>query len=177
MFEKDIDIKEFTNNLFNLYTLYQSYAWENDKLKIKIEIDERILNISLYKDNRMIDYLNILFDESELQKYNFISLLFVTKILEKRVIHYNSENNTFTNSKQLPYLIILVKNKGILDDLLKVSEFINNNQDDKLYDYIDSKYKRLKFKNKKIEFKDNESICNKITRTKILKREGLGYYE
>ena len=74
MLGKDIDIKEFTNNLFNLYTLYQSYAWENDKLKIKIEIDERILNISLYKDNRMIDYLNILFDESELQKYNFISL-------------------------------------------------------------------------------------------------------
>ena len=110
MFGKDIDIKEFTNNLFNLYTLYQSYAWENDKLKIKIEIDERILNISLYKDNRMIDYLNILFNESELQKYNFISLLFVTKILEKRVIHYNSENNTFTNSKQLPYLIILVTN-------------------------------------------------------------------
>ena len=175
MFGKDIDIKEFTNNLFNLYTLYQSYAWENDKLKIKIEIDERILNISLYKDNRMIDYLNILFDESELQKYNFISLLFVTKILEKRVIHYNSENNTFTNSKQLPYLIILVKNKGILDDLLKVSEFINNNQDDKLYDYIDDAYKRLKFKNKKIKSENDDIVSNKISLTKALKREG--HYE
>ena len=177
MLGKDIDIKEFTNNLFNLYTLYQSYAWENDRLKIKIEINERMLNISLYKDNSMIDYLNILFDEDEMIKYNFISILLVTKILEKRVIHYNSENNTFTNSKQLPYLIILVKNKGILENLLKVSLFINNNQDDKLYDYIDDAYKRLKFKNKRIEFKDNESICNKITRTKILKREGLGYYE
>ena len=175
MLGKDIDIKEFTNNLFNLYTLYQSYAWENDKLKIKIEIDERILNISLYKDNRMIDYLNILFDESELQKYNFISLLFVTKILEKRVIHYNSENNTFTNSKQLPYLIILVKNKGILDDLLKVSEFINNNQDDKLYDYIDDAYKRLKFKNKRIESENDDIVSNKISLTKALKREG--HYE
>lgn len=175
MLGKDIDIKEFTNNLFNLYTLYQSYAWENDKLKIKIEIDERILNISLYKDNRMIDYLNILFDESELQKYNFISLLFVTKILEKRVIHYNSENNTFTNSKQLPYLIILVKNKGILDDLLKVSEFINNNQDDKLYDYIDDAYKRLKFKNKKIKSENDDIVSNKISLTKALKREG--HYE
>ena len=175
MLGKDIDIKEFTNNLFNLYTLYQSYAWENDKLKIKIEIDERILNISLYKDNRMIDYLNILFNESELQKYNFISLLFVTKILEKRVIHYNSENNTFTNSKQLPYLIILVKNKGILDDLLKVSEFINNNQDDKLYDYIDDAYKRLKFKNKKIKSENDDIVSNKISLTKALKREG--HYE
>lgn len=175
MFGKDIDIKEFTNNLFNLYTLYQSYAWENDKLRIKIEIDERILNISLYKDNRMIDYLNILFDESELQKYNFISLLFVTKILEKRVIHYDSENNTFTNSKQLPYLIILVKNKGILDDLLKVSEFINNNQDDKLYDYIDDAYKRLKFKNKRIESENDDIVSNKVFLTKVLKREG--HYE
>ena len=175
MLGKDIDIKEFTNNLFNLYTLYQSYAWENDKLKIKIEIDERILNISLYKDNRMIDYLNILFDESELQKYNFISLLFVTKILEKRVIHYNSGNNTFTNSKQLPYLTILVKNKGILNDLLKVSEFINNNQDDKLYDYIDDAYKRLKFKNKKIESENDDIVSNKISLTKALKREG--HYE
>lgn len=175
MLGKDIDIKEFTNNLFNLYTLYQSYAWENDKLKIKIEIDERILNISLYKDNRMIDYLNILFDESELQKYNFISLLFVTKILEKRVIHYNSENNTFTNSKQLPYLTILVKNKGILNDLLKVSEFINNNQDDKLYDYIDDAYKRLKFKNKKIKSENDDIVSNKISLTKALKREG--HYE
>ena len=175
MFGKDIDIKEFTNNLFNLYTLYQSYAWENDKLKIKIEIDERILNISLYKDNRMIDYLNILFNESELQKYNFISLLFVTKILEKRVIHYNSENNTFTNSKQLPYLTILVKNKGILNDLLKVSEFINNNQDDKLYDYIDDAYKRLKFKNKKIKSENDDIVSNKISLTKALKREG--HYE
>ena len=175
MLGKDIDIKEFTNNLFNLYTLYQSYAWENDKLKIKIEIDERILNISLYKDNRMIDYLNILFDESELQKYNFISLLFVTNILEKRVIHYNSENNTFTNSKQLPYLTILVKNKGILNDLLKVSEFINNNQDDKLYDYIDDAYKRLKFKNKKIKSENDDIVSNKISLTKALKREG--HYE
>ena len=175
MLGKDIDIKEFTNNLFNLYTLYQSYAWENDKLKIKIEIDERILNISLYKDNRMIDYLNILFDESELQKYNFISLLFVTKILEKRVIHYNSENNTFTNSKQLPYLTILVKNKGILNDLLKVSEFINNNQDDKLYDYIDDAYKRLKFKNKRIESENDDIVSDKISLTKALKREG--HYE
>ena len=175
MLGKDIDIKEFTNNLFNLYTLYQSYAWENDKLKIKIEIDERILNISLYKDNRMIDYLNILFDESELQKYNFISLLFVTKILEKRVIHYNSENNTFINSKQLPYLTILVKNKGILNDLLKVSEFINNNQDDKLYDYIDDAYKRLKFKNKKIKSENDDIVSNKISITKALKREG--HYE
>lgn len=175
MFGKDIDIKEFTNNLFNLYTLYQSYVWENDKLKIKIEIDERILNISLYKDNGMIDYLNILFDESELQKYNFISLLFVTKILEKRVIHYNSENNTFTNSKQLPYLIILVKNKGILDDLLKVSEFINNNQDNKLYNYMDDAYKRLKFKNKKIKSENDDIVSNKISLTKVLKREG--HYE
>lgn len=175
MFGKDIDIKEFTNNLFNLYTLYQSYAWENDKLKIKIEIDERILNISLYKDNRMIDYLNILFDESEFQKYNFISILLVTKILEKRVIHYDSENNTFTNSKQLPYLIILVKNKGILDDLLKVSEFINNNQDDKLYDYIDDAYKRLKFKNKRIESENDDIVSNKVFLTKALKREG--HYE
>ena len=175
MLGKDIDIKEFTNNLFNLYTLYQSYVWENDKLKIKIEIDERILNISLYKDNGMIDYLNILFDESELQKYNFISLLFVTKILEKRVIHYNSENNTFTNSKQLPYLIILVKNKGILDDLLKVSEFINNNQDNKLYNYMDDAYKRLKFKNKKIKSENDDIVSNKISLTKVLKREG--HYE
>lgn len=175
MFGKDIDIKEFTNNLFNLYTLYQSYAWENDKLKIKIEIDERILNISLYKDNRMIDYLNILFDESELQKYNFISLLFVTKILEKRVIHYNSENNTFTSSKQLPYLTILVKNKGILNDLLKVSEFINNNQDNKLYNYMDDAYKRLKFKNKKIKSENDDIVSNKISLTKVLKREG--HYE
>lgn len=175
MLGKDIDIKEFTNNLFNLYTLYQSYAWENDKLKIKIEIDERILNISLYKDNRMIDYLNILFDESELQKYNFISLLFVTKILEKRVIHYNSENNTFTNSKQLPYLTILVKNKGILNDLLKVSEFINNNQDNKLYNYMDDAYKRLKFKNKKIKSENDDIVSNKISLTKVLKREG--HYE
>ena len=175
MLGKDIDIKEFTNNLFDLYTLYQSYAWENDKLKIKIEIDERILNISLYKDNRMIDYLNILFDESELQKYNFISLLFVTKILEKRVIHYNSENNTFTNSKQLPYLTILVKNKGILNDLLKVSEFINNNQDNKLYNYMDDAYKRLKFKNKRIESENDDIVSNKISLTKVLKREG--HYE
>ena len=76
MFGKDIDIKEFTNNLFNLYTLYQSYAWENDKLKIKIEIDERILNISLYKDNRMIDYLNILFNESDgISFLNSLSLI------------------------------------------------------------------------------------------------------
>ena len=175
MLGKDIDIKEFTNNLFNLYTLYQSYVWENDKLKIKIEIDERILNISLYKDNGMIDYLNILFDESELQKYNFISLLFVTKILEKRVIHYNSENNTFTNSKQLSYLIILVKNKGILNDLLKVSEFINNNQDNKLYNYMDDAYKRLKFKNKKIKSENDDIVSNKISLTKVLKREG--HYE
>ena len=29
MFGKDIDIKKFTNNLFDLYTLYQSYAWED----------------------------------------------------------------------------------------------------------------------------------------------------
>ncbi len=177
MFGKDIDIKKFTNNLFDLYTLYQSYAWENDKLKIKIEIDERILNIHLYKNNIIIDYFNLLFDEDEMIKYNFISILLVTKILEKRVFHYNSLDNTFTNSKQLPYLTIFVKNKKILDDLIKVSLFINNNQDDKLYDYIDDAYKRLKFKNKRIEFKDNESICNKITRTKILKREGLGYYE
>ena len=175
MFGKDINIKEFTNNLFNLYTLYQSYAWENDKLKIKIEIDERILNISLYKDNSMIDYINILFDESEFPKYNFISLLFVTKILEKRVIHYNSENNTFPNSKQLPYLTILVKNKQILVNLLLAISFINNNQDDKLYDYIDDAYKKLQFKNKKIEFENDDIVSNKISLTKALKREG--HYE
>ncbi len=175
MFGKDIDIKEFTNNLFDLYTLYQSYAWENDRLKIKIEINERILNISLYKDNSMIDYLNLLFDEDEMIKYNFISILLVTKILEKRVIHYNSENNSFTNSKQLPYLTILVKNKGILDDLLKVCEFINNNQDDKLYDYIDDAYKRLKFKNKSIESENDDIVSNKVFLTKALKREG--HYE
>lgn len=175
MFGKDIDIKKFTNNLFDLYTLYQSYAWENDKLKIKIEIDERILNISLYKDNIIIDYLNILFDENEMIKYNFISILLVTKILEKRVIHYNSLDNSFTNSKQLPYLTILVKNKQILDDLLKVSEFINNNQDDKLYDYIDAAYKRLKFKNKRIESENDDIVSNKVFLTKTLKREG--HYE
>lgn len=175
MLGKDIDIKEFANNLFNLYTLYQSYAWENDKLKIKIEINERILNISLYKDNSMIDYLNILFDESEFPKYNFISLLFVTKILEKRVIHYNSENNTFTNSKQLPYLIILVKNKKILVNLLFAISFINNNQDDKLYGYIDDNYKKLQFKNKKIESENDDIVSNKVFLTKALKREG--HYE
>ncbi len=175
MFGKDIDIKEFTNNLFDLYTLYQSYAWENDRLKIKIEINERILNISLYKDNSMIDYLNILFDEDEMIKYNFISILLVTKILEKRVVHYNSLDNSFTNSKQLPYLTILVKNKGILDDLLKVCEFINNNQDDKLYDYIDDAYKRLKLKNKRIESENDDIVSNKVFLTKALKREG--HYE
>lgn len=175
MFGKDIDIKEFTNNLFNLYTLYQSYAWENNKLKIKIEIHERILNISLYKDNSMIDYLNILFDEDEMIKYNFISILLVTKILEKRVIHYNSLDNSFTNSKQLPYLTILVKNKKILDDLLKVSLFINNNQDDKLYDYIDDAYKKLKFKNKRVESENDDIVSNKVFLTKALKREG--HYE
>ena len=143
--------------------------------KIKIEIDERILNISLYKDNIIIDYLNILFDENEMIKYNFISILLVTKILEKRVIHYNSLDNSFTNSKQLPYLTILVKNKQILDDLLKVSEFINNNQDDKLYDYIDAAYKRLKFKNKRIESENDDIVSNKVFLTKTLKREG--HYE
>jgi hypothetical protein len=175
MFEKDIDIKEFTNNLFNLYTLYQSYAWENDRLKIKIEIHERMLNISLYKDNVIIDYLNILFDESEFQKYNFISILLVTKILEKRVVYYNSLDNSFTNSKQLPYLIILVKNKQILENLILAISFINNNQDDKLYDYIDDAYKRLKFKNKRIESENDDIVSNKVFLTKALKREG--HYE
>lgn len=175
MFGKDVDIKEFTNNLFNLYTLYQSYAWENDRLKIKIEIHERILNISLYKDNSMIDYLNLLFDEDEMIKYNFISILLVTKILEKRVIHYNSENNTFTNSKQLPYLTILVKNKQILENLILAISFINNNQDDKLYDYIDDAYKRLKFKSKRIESENDDIVSNKVFLTKALKREG--HYE
>lgn len=175
MLGKDIDIKEFTNNLFDLYTLYQSYAWENDKLKIKIEIDERILNISLYIDNSMIDYLNILFDEDEMIKYNFISILLVTKILEKRVIHYNSLDNSFTNSKQLPYLTILVKNKQILENLLLAILFINNNQDDKLYDYIDDAYKKLKFKNKRIESENDDIVSNKVFLTKALKREG--HYE
>lgn len=175
MFGKDIDIKEFTNNLFDLYTLYQSYAWENDKLKIKIEIGERILNISLYKNNVIIDYFNILFDEDEILKYNFISILLVTKILEKRVVHFNFLDNTFTNSKQLPYLTILVKNKQILENLLLAISFINNNQDDKLYDYIDSKYKKLKFKNKKIESENDDIVSNKVFLTKALKREG--HYE
>ena len=121
-------IDELSNKMYELYKVYESYAWNGTNKRIVIVLEKRnIISIYLYdleNNDELLDDVHISFDSKETNLYYAIALRLFVKTLGN-VIIYKLDNDMYYNATHKSYLLYIVKNeklKEMIDDIVAIQE-------------------------------------------------------
>ena len=116
-------IDELSNKMYELYKVYESYAWNETNKKIVIVLEKsNIISIYLYdlkNNNELLDDFHISFDNKETNLYYAIALRLFVKTLGNVIIH-KLNDDMYYNATHKSHLLYVVKNdklKDIIDEL------------------------------------------------------------
>ena len=121
-------IDELSNKMYELYKVYESYAWNKSNKKVIIVLEKNnIISIYLYNtvnNQELLDDVHISFDNKEINLYYVVALRLFVKTLGNVMIH-TLGNDMYYNATHKRYLLYIVKNeklKKIIDELVSRQE-------------------------------------------------------
>ncbi len=175
MFQRKSDILFSLSKTLNLYKIYETYAWEHEKIQICILFQDLTFQMKILQNNQEIDYVSIQFEKREREIYQYFCLFFGMKLFENVWCHYDEKHQKFYNSIHRKYLQLIISDQSILNSFLVIQEMLNNHQNQEIYDSLEKKYLKVRKKNRKIAQTIEENLDTKIFLTKKWIREG--FYE
>ena len=154
------DIMKITDKIYELYKIYETYAWHNNHCKLVVHYrNNNTISIYLYQNDELLDDVHINFTEKEKPIYEVLSLnLFILTIGNVEI--HKLGNDMYYNAHHKPYLLIISSDK----EITKTLDTLVSRQNDEVLsldmDIIKDKSKKIKkktFNKKFIEAIDNRT--------------------
>lgn len=156
--------KDFIMLLEDLCYIYEDYVKKNNNGKINVFINSNMIKIYLLSDRGIVDEFGLAFNDSEKDKYQYISIALM-KILFGSSVIYNKDDIIY-NDKDKPYLKMYVTDEDILRRMINTISFYREMD---FYDRIGGG-KRTRNKINQTRNVNNLSERIKLTRALINKR-------
>lgn len=173
MFEKKQNINYLIEKLLEFYELLENYIWKHNQVNLSIQIEEsqNNLKIKLLKEETILDYLELNFNEKERKLYEYIILSYLYNIFKNVMVFKN--NNKIYNKIQKPYLTFTIEDNIILRESEVLLKLINTNQTTKINELLENKYLETKKKNRVIKNDIKQILEQRVIITKRLLRSGI----
>lgn len=173
MFEKKQNINYLIEKLLEFYELLENYIWKHNQVNLSIQIEEsqNNLKIKLLKEETILDYLELNFNEKERKLYEYIILSYLYNIFKNVMVFKN--NNKIYNKIQKPYLTFTIEDNIILRESEVLLKLINTNQKTKINELLENKYLETKKKNRVIKNDIKQILEQRVIITKRLLRSGI----
>jgi len=173
MFEKKQNINYLIEKLLEFYELLENYIWKHNQVNLSIQIEEsqNNLKIKLLKEETLLDYLELNFNEKERKLYEYIILSYLYNIFKNVMVFKN--NNKIYNKIQKPYLTFTIEDNIILRESEVLLKLINTNQKTKINELLENKYLETKKKNRVIKNDIKQILEQRVIITKRLLRSGI----
>lgn len=105
-------IDVINDKLYNLYMMYESVIWKDDKVKLDIIYENNGIKMLLYNDKEYIDELEIYFHNKERNLYKYIVIKQFISVLGNVMIY--NERNIFSNISHKSYVRFVVNDQELL---------------------------------------------------------------
>ena len=163
-------IDVINDKLYNLYMMYESVIWKDDKVKLDIIYENNGIKMLLYNDKEYIDELEIYFHNKERNLYKYIIIKQFINVLGNVMIY--NERNIFSNISHKSYVRFVVNDQELLllmKEIMEIQKEMVIDNDSmvirKLYQQIPYRY-RLR----------NQELEQSLTSRYILSKRILNEY-
>ena len=163
-------IDVINDKLYNLYMMYESVIWKDDKVKLDIIYENNGIKMLLYNDKEYIDELEIYFHNKERNLYKYIVIKQFINVLGNVMIY--NERNIFSNISHKSYVRFVVNDQELLllmKEIMEIQKEMVIDNDSmvirKLYQQIPYRY-RLR----------NQELEQSLTSRYILSKRILNEY-
>ena len=163
-------IDVINDKLYNLYMMYESVIWKDDKVKLDIIYENNGIKMLLYNDKEYIDELEIYFHNKERNLYKYIVIKQFISFLGNVMIY--NERNIFSNISHKSYVRFVVNDQELLllmKEIMEIQKEMVIDNDSmvirKLYQQIPYRY-RLR----------NQELEQSLTSRYILSKRILNEY-